>query len=467
MQVQLLNKSLGGLVAVGLLGTALAADRPNFVLILADDLGYADVGFQGCRDIPTPHIDSLAATGVRFTSGYAAHPFCSPTRASLMTGRYQHRFGYENNIAFDPQNPLMGLPLSEKTIPERLKAAGYTTGMVGKWHLGAAHPFHPNRRGFDFFHGFLGGGHDYFSVNLRQAMGEGYQVPIDHNGKPRDIDGYLTEDLTRAAVGFIRSRSGGPFFLYAAYNAPHTPMQAPKERLDRFAAIQNPRRRTYAAMVSILDDGVGEILSALEAGGVRDNTIVCFLSDNGGPTQSNGSNNDPLRGAKGSVFEGGIRVPFVVSWPARLPQGAVYSHPVISHDLSVTALAVAGIPESETRTLDGVNLVPHLLDPGLKPPHEALFWRMNGGSAWAARAGDWKLLQTGANAAPNLYNLADDLSEARDRTEGPALEADPAARLRMRFDQWNQGNRPPFFPGYREYHEVKNKFYRELIGGAD
>jgi arylsulfatase A-like enzyme len=467
MKIQLPRKLLSGLTALGALGTALAADRPNFVLILADDLGYADVGFQGCRDIPTPHIDSLAATGVRFTSGYAAHPFCSPTRASLMTGRYQHRFGYENNIAFDPQNRLMGLPLSEKTIPERLKAVGYATGMVGKWHLGAAHPFHPNKRGFDFFHGFLGGGHDYFKVNLRQAMGEGYQVPLDHNGKPRDIEGYLTEDLTRAAVGFISSRGEEPFFLYAAYNAPHTPMQAPQERLDRFAAIENPRRRAYAAMVSILDDGVGEILAALEAKGVRQNTFVCFLSDNGGPTRSNGSNNDPLRGDKGSVFEGGIRVPFVVSWPARLPQGTVYSHPVISHDLSVTALALAGIAESETRQLDGVNLVPHLLNRSLKPPHEALFWRMNNGAAWAVRAGDWKLLQSGANAAPSLYNVTEDISEQSDQMTASGTEPEPVVGLRTRFDEWNRQNQPPFFPGFREYHQVKNRFYQELIGASD
>lgn len=464
MQFQRPARLLSCLAAAGLLAPAFAADRPNLVFILADDLGYADVGFQGCQDIPTPHIDSLAASGVRFPSGYAAHPFCSPMRASFMTGRYQHRFGYENNIAFDPHNNRMGLPLSEKTIPQRLQAAGYSTGMVGKWHLGAAHQYHPNRRGFDFFHGFLGGGHDYFEVSLHRPMGEGYQIPIDHNGKPRDLAGYLTEDLTRAAVEFIGSRGGEPFFLYAAYNAPHTPMQAPKERLERFAGIQNPKRRAYAAMVSILDDGVGEIIAALDAGGARDNTLVCFLSDNGGPTTANASSNRPLRGDKGSVFEGGIRVPFIVSWPARLPRGMVYSHPVISHDLSVTALALAGIAGAGTQGLDGVNLVPHLLNRSLKPPHEALFWRMNGGTAWAARSGDWKLLQSGANAAPQLYNLAADISETRDLA---AEQPDQVAHLRALFDGWNGGNQPPFFPGYREYHQAKDEFYRELVGGQE
>ncbi|MCP5518759.1 MAG: sulfatase [Verrucomicrobiales bacterium] len=447
--------------AAGGLGlTLLAADRPNVVFILADDLGYADVGFQGCRDIPTPQLDALAAAGVRFTSGYAGHPFCSPTRASFMTGRYQHRFGYENNIAFDPQNTLMGLPVAEKTVPERMQAAGYATGMVGKWHLGAAHLFHPNRRGFDFFHGFLGGGHDYFEVSALRPMGEGYQTPLDHNGKPREIDGYLTDDLTRAAAGFIRDHRGEPFFLYVAYNAPHTPMQAPQERLATFAGISDPKRRTYAAMVSVLDDGVGLLLRTLEELGLRERTLVCFLSDNGGPPTANGARNDPLRGGKGSVFEGGIRVPFVMSWPARLPAGTTFAHPVISHDLSATALAAAGIGADTLARLDGVDLLPHLLGHDSRPPHEALFWRMNGGDQWAVRSGDWKLLQAGPNLAPALYNLAGDLAETRD------LAAEQPGRvdgLQARWKAWNQGNREAFFPGFSDYHKAKNAFYKTLV----
>lgn len=441
-----------------------AADRPNILFILADDLGYADVGFQGCRDIPTPHLDSLAASGVRFTGGYAAHPFCSPTRASFMTGRYQHRFGYENNIAFDPQNTLMGLPVTEKTVPERMKTAGYATGMVGKWHLGAAHLYHPNRRGFDFFHGFLGGGHDYFEVSSLRPMGEGYQVPLDHNGKPREIDGYLTDDLTRAAADFIREHRAEPFFLYVAYNAPHTPMQAPPERLAAFGEIKNPKRRAYAAMVSILDDGVGTLMATLEELGLRDRTLVCFLSDNGGPPAANASRNDPLRGGKGSVFEGGVRVPFVLSWPARLPGGTTYAHPVISHDLPVTALTAAGVAPDEMPLADGVDLLPHLLGRDTRPPHKALFWRMNGGRQWAVRSGEWKLLQTGPETTPELYNLAEDIAESHDRAGN---HPDLVRQLRARWEDWNRDNREAFFPGFGDYHKAKNAFYKTLIKATE
>ncbi|MCH5375487.1 MAG: sulfatase-like hydrolase/transferase, partial [Planctomycetes bacterium] len=195
--------------------------KPNIVIILADDLGYSDIGVHGCADIPTPNIDSIARTGVRCTQGYSSHSYCSPMRAGLMTGRYQHRFGYENNVSYDRHNPYMGLPASEKTIADRLKEAGYTTGGLGKWHLGAAHPFHPNRRGFDFFYGFLGGGHDYFTVDLQRPVGEGYFDALQRNGQPEGLDQYLTTQLSQEAVGFIETHRAGPFFLYLAYNAPH------------------------------------------------------------------------------------------------------------------------------------------------------------------------------------------------------------------------------------------------------
>ncbi|MCZ6793384.1 MAG: sulfatase-like hydrolase/transferase, partial [Planctomycetota bacterium] len=309
----LLRSVVMGVAALPLSSTVLPGEsRPNVVLILADDLGYADVGMHGCRDIPTPNIDRLAASGVRCMSGYSAHPFCSPMRASLMTGRYQHRFGYERNIAYDPHNRHMGLPESETTIATRLRQAGYATGMVGKWHLGAARPFHPRRRGFDFFYGFLGGGHNYFSVDLLRPVGEGYFQPLERNGKPEDLTAYLTTALSRSAVGFIESHREKPFFLYVAYNAPHTPMQAPQEYLDEAARgspaapesgrpsgatkTQPTKRQIYSAMVHAMDDGIGEILRCLERLKLRERTLVFFLSDNGGPERSNASRNDPLRG---------------------------------------------------------------------------------------------------------------------------------------------------------------------------
>ncbi len=439
--------------------------RPAVVVILADDLGWADVGVHGCRDIPTPNIDRLAASGVRCESGYSAHPFCSPMRASLLTGRYQHRFGYERNIAYDPHNRHMGLPPGERTIASRLQKAGYATGMVGKWHLGAAQPFHPRRRGFDFFFGFLGGGHDYFEVSLARPMGEGYFTPLERNGEPAPLDGYLTTALTREAIGFIESQPRGeerrPFFLYVAYNAPHTPMQAPPEILERFASIADRKRRAYAAMVSAMDDGIGEILDCLERLELRRSTLVFFLSDNGGPERANASRNDPLRGQKGDVWEGGIRVPFVASWPGLLPSGEVYREPVISIDIACTALAAAGIDPATDERLEGVDLVPFLSGKRAGPPHDALFWRKENGAAWAVRAGSLKLLRRGGAEAVELYDLSADIGESTDLA---AKRPQEVRRLRSLWEEWNGANEPPFFPSFREYHREMNERYREISG---
>jgi len=448
--------------------------QANVVVILADDLGYGDVGVHGCRDIATPNIDRLAATGVRCSSGYAAHSFCSPMRASLMTGRYQHRFGYERNMPYDPHNNHLGLPRSEKTIATRLRAAGRATGAVGKWHLGAAKPFHPLQRGFDFFYGFRGGGHDYFSVDLLRPMGEGYFVPLERDGKPEVLTEYLTTSLSRSAIGFIDANRDKPFFLYVAYNAPHTPLQAPKEYLD--AAMRSSpspkgskkarkagptKRQKYVAMVRAMDDGVGEILRSLERASLRDKTLIFFLSDNGGPEPHNASDNGPLRGTKGKVFEGGIRVPFIASWPGVLPQGTVYPHPVISHDISCTALAVAGIDVAANERLDGVSLLPYLKGEEKGPPHEALYWRQENGAAWAVRSGALKLVQAGPREKPALYDLDADIGETTDLA---APRPDDVERLTALWNRWNQGNRPPFFTSYRAYHQTMDAYYREITG---
>lgn len=438
-------------------GQGAEPERPNILVILADDLGYADIGVHGCEDIPTPHIDSLAASGVRCTSGYSSHPFCSPMRASLMAGRYQHRFGYVSNVPYDPQNILVGLPTSEKTVAKRLQEAGYQTGMAGKWHLGAAHVFHPNRRGFDFFYGFLGGGHDYFKVDLHRPMGEGYFQPLERNGKPEDLKTYLTEALSNEAVAFIERNKDKPFFFYLAYNAPHTPMQAPEPVLQAFEGIPDKKRRQYAAMVHIMDAGIGRVIQALKEHGLHRRTIVFFLSDNGGPTFSNGSNNDPLRGDKGDVFEGGIRVPFIVSWPGVLPAGTTYDHPVISLDVSRTALALGQariVPK-----LEGVNLVPYLSGKVKTAPHQALFWRKDNGTDWAVRSGNRKLLKTRRSDQQELFDLEADLAESTDiRSAHP----DEAKSLYERYQAWNAKNVPPSFPSFRAYHQRKREFYKDL-----
>ncbi|MEY3829580.1 MAG: hypothetical protein RL636_1281, partial [Verrucomicrobiota bacterium] len=318
-----------------------AADRPNILLIVGDDMGYADVGFHGCKDIPTPHLDALAAAGVRCTQGYVTGPYCSPTRAALLTGRQQNRFGHEYN-----PNGNNGLPLTETTLPERLAKAGYATGMVGKWHLGAKPEQTPTRRGFTEFFGFLGGAHSYFNTGgiLRGAE------PV------KEMD-YTTDAFGREASAFVRAHKDKPWFLYLAFNAVHTPMDATDARLAKFASITDKKRRTYAAMMSALDDNVGRVRQALKESGQEERTLIFFISDNGGPvmngTTTNGSSNAPLRGSKRTTLEGGIRVPFLVAWPGQV-KPAVYESPVVQLDLHATALAAAGISVGPEAKLEGV-----------------------------------------------------------------------------------------------------------------
>lgn len=404
-----------------------AGQRPNIVLIISDDQGYADLGVQGQADIPTPHIDSIAKDGVRFTSGYVSAPVCSPTRAGLLSGRYQSRFGHEMNPGNDKRDVTFGLPLSEQTLPARLKEAGYATGMFGKWHLGNEKAYHPQSRGFDEFFGFVGGGHDYLEP------GQGTNV-VQHNGKPVTSITYLTDDFGAKAAQFIhqKSHTGQPFFVYLPFNAVHTPMQAPEKYMQRFANIPDRKRRAHAAMLFAMDDAVGRVLEAIEQNGQTSNTLVFYISDNGGPTPSNASSNAPLRGYKRDLYEGGIRVPFLVKWPGEIPPGEVYEQPVISLDIHATALAAAGTT-APAGMLDGVNLLPYIDGTIAAPPHDALYWRF--GPQWAVRAGDWKLLLTGhPGVAPQLFNLASDI---REKTDLAAKNPDKASELKTRFDAWN------------------------------
>jgi len=347
------------------------ARRPNIIVILADDLGYADVGFNGCKDIPTPNIDSLAKNGVRCSNGYVSHPFCSPTRAGLLTGRYQQRFGHENNPTWLPEDSKVGLPLNQVTVAQVMKDAGYVTGAVGKWHLGAAPCFHPNERGFIEYFGFLGGGHMYFP---NSKGGVEYTVPVLRDKHLMEQREYMTDLLSGEAVSFINRYKNEPFFLYLAYNAVHTPLQAPEKYLNRFTSIADEKRRTYAAMNSAMDDGIGTVLKALRDNGIEENTMIWFFSDNGGPAVAHSpADNGLLRGHKGSVYEGGIRVPFVVQWRGKLSEGKVYDEPVISLDVFATAAAIAGAKVPESHKLDGVNIVPYLAGEMKGKPHNVLY----------------------------------------------------------------------------------------------
>ncbi|MCX8036918.1 MAG: sulfatase-like hydrolase/transferase [Candidatus Sumerlaeia bacterium] len=379
--------------------------KPNILVIVADDLGYRELGVQGCPDIPTPHIDSIAKNGVRFTDGYVSCPICAPTRAGLLTGRYQQRYGFETNPGpeqYAAEN--FGLPRSETTLAERLKAFGYATGMVGKWHVGFKPELTPPQRGFDEFFGFLGGANNYIPSRARNTIFRGNETVNEEE--------YLTDAFGREAVAFIEKNKDKPFFLYLPFNAVHSPLEAIEKYLARFPNISDPKRRTYAAMTAAMDDAVGRVLETLRRLNLEDNTLIFFVSDNGGPTLQTTSSNLPLRGYKAQVLEGGIRVPFLVQWKSRLPAGKVYAHPVIQLDIFPTAVAAAGETISPEWKLDGVNLLPYLTGEKQEGPHETLYWRFN--QQRALRQGDWKLIVQTAGAKPSLYNLADDIGEAND-----------------------------------------------------
>jgi arylsulfatase A-like enzyme len=430
-------------------GTSVAAGapaKPNVLVILADDLGYGELGCQGfTRQIPTPHIDSIAANGVRFTSGYVSGPYCSPTRAGFMTGRYQQRYGHEFNpgpAATAEKN--FGLSLEETTFADRLKTAGYATGWFGKSHLGYEPPFHPLQRGFDEYYGFLGGAHSYLDPSADQAN------PILRGRTPTtDIDGYTTDAFAREAVKFIDAHKSRSWFCYLAFNAVHAPLEATDKYLSRFANIEERKRHAFAAMQSAMDDAVGRVLGKIRELGQEENTLIFFFSDNGGPTAQTTSANGPLRGFKSQTWEGGIRVPFLTQWKGHIAAGKVDDRPVIQLDILPTALAAAGIEIKPEWKLDGVNLLPYLTGERSGAPHEALYWRF--GPQVAIRMGDWKLVkgvgspgvagvERGAQASmegAELYNLAKDIGET---TNLAAQEPAKVKELTAAWNRWNADN---------------------------
>lgn len=437
-----------GVAALTLCGSpkvAAAATKPNILVILADDLGYADVGVYGCKDVPTPHMDSIAKSGVRFTDGYATHPVCSPSRAGLMSGMYQHRFGFEHNSG--PERyaaPSFGVPRNIPTLAEKLSNAGYATGMAGKWHIGFREGVRPHERGFDSSYGFLSGAHSYFP-------GGSLGSPLYRNGKRvEDETEYLTDAFARESVAFIEEHRDEPFFLYLAFNAVHTPMEATKQYLDRFPGIGDPKRQALAGMLSAMDDAIGRVLETLRRLSLEENTLVLFYSDNGGIPSKNASLNHPLRGRKGQVFEGGIRIPFLIQWKGKLPAGTTYEQPVMGFDVHATALAAAGVAVPEDKPIDGVNLIPYLTGKQKGRPHEQLFWRS--GRQHAARVGDWKLVVRPRDPAM-LFNLKDDIGEQRDlASEQPGklkeLQAAYAAwDAKMMPAQWIRQDRRNAEPG--------------------
>jgi arylsulfatase A-like enzyme len=415
----------GLVVFLGFVSWQTADAKPNILIIVGDDMGYADIGVHGCKDIPTPHIDSLAKNGVRCTSGYVSGPYCSPTRAGLLTGRYQQRFGHEFNPGPSPEGDI-GLPLTETTIADRLKAAGYATGMVGKWHLGDSEKFHPLSRGFQEYYGFLGGARSFFPIE--GATNAGQKMYRNREVLPEN-EPYTTDTFAREATAFIDRHAKEPWFLYLTFNAVHTPMHATDKYLARFKDVQPEGRRTYCAMMSAMDDAIGAVLKKLDDSKLTENTLVFFVSDNGGPP-GNSSNNGVLRGNKAQTWEGGIRVPYLVQWKGQLPAGKTYEQPVIQLDLHPTALAAAGV-EAKDAKFDGVNLLPYLQNKVTAPPHETLYWRF--GDQMAIRHGNHKLVVGRGEEKPMLFDLAADISESKDLTpQQPQVAKD----LQARYDAW-------------------------------
>jgi arylsulfatase A-like enzyme len=419
-------KPILAVAATGLCGGSVLAKQPNIVFIVADDMGYADCGVHGSTDLSTPHIDSIAKAGVRFTDGYATGTVCSPTRAALMTARYQYRDGVPVHVRPDSESGLAeGVP----TIPDYLRKAGYRTALIGKWHLGTREPYHPLNRGFDEFFGLLGGGRFYFEARIDV---KGVSAPDDPHAIWRGreqarFDGYLTTVLGEEATKFVASQAGSeaPFMLSLWFTAPHAPMQAPKEIEAKFSHITDPKRRTYAAMMSAMDDAVGQVLAALREAGFERDTLVCFFSDNGGPTTRNGvngSDNTPYRGSKGEVWEGGVRVPMFAVWPGRIEAGSVFEKPVTQMDLAATALALAGATPDDRWPIDGVNLMPFLDGKDAGNPRHSIAWAYDEirlpRVQRAIRVGEMKLVvrinRHGERPEVGLYDLGADPAEAND-----------------------------------------------------
>jgi len=471
---------------------ARAEERPNFIVIFTDDQGYADLGAHGLRDdVKTPNLDRLAREGVLFTDGYITAPQCSPSRAGLLTGRYQQRFGFDS-ITEGP------LPRQEKTIADRLSAAGYATGMVGKWHLEPNHVCVAWAQGQDPPLEIMPSGVVKLPPQLQRAYGPGprgfgdfYWGELDHYWRNYDLDGNSLaasgqahaskadrlEEQTAAALAFLRRQEGPePFFLYLAYYAPHVPLVATEEYLARFPGDMPERRRTALAMIAAVDDGVGRILDLLREKKMRDNTMIFFTSDNGAPLGAHqgkpmddvlpvdkpgpawdGSRNDPLTGEKGMLSEGGIRVPFLMSWPDRVEASTIWKEPVMALDIAATMNAAAGLPADPA--LDGIDLLPLLAGGPDKAPKRDLFWRF-----WnqaAVRSGEWKFLQAGRDRKM-LFNLARDRGEHQDVI---AEHPEVAAELESKLAAWAGELSPPGLPG-RPLNEQEQGWYGFYFGNG-
>ena len=433
-------------------------NKPNVIVIVVDDAGYADFGCYGSKEIPTPNIDQIAKKGTLFTDAYVTASVCAPSRAGLLTGLYQQRFGFEHNTS---TKPALGYTLADigmakniPTIGNQMKANGYRTIAIGKWHQGDAEPYFPLNRGFDEFYGFVGGHRSFFAYNKTPSR----ETALFDNRQivPESQVTYLTDMFTDKASDFIRKNKSNPFFMYLAYNAVHTPVNAKKELMQQLANLPEGRR-AYAAMMVSLDEGVGKVMQTLKDQQLEENTLVFLINDNGAAT-NNGADNGKLRGLKGSKWEGGIRVAFLMQWPGKVPTGYTYHNMVSSLDILPTAVAVANGKFVDKFVPDGKNLLPYINGSTTKKPHDILFWRR--GVAAAVRQDNWKLIRAGDNPIL-LFDLKKDTSETTNlATKNPAK----VRQLLNSLKDWEQKmDKPHWFSDYGDNNQLM-KHRMEVVG---
>lgn len=466
-------KTICSLVTCMFLFGYTCAQKPNVIVIMADDLGYADVGYNGCKDIPTPNIDRLAKNGAILTSGYVSGPMCGPSRAGFITGRMQSSFGWYGNPG-TPLDEKQGLPNNVSTVAQYMQEQGYVTGGVGKWHMGTAPHQHPNNMGYDDWYGFLSGGHLYYPMDHPSYNGKylntpkpwtmrdmHHTLPIIHNNQPVEWNQYLTHELTDQGVDFIKKNRNNPFFLFMSYNAPHEYLEAPEETIAKFPeekmtkipGVKPKNRSVYAAMTFEFDKGVGKLIATLEELNLTENTIVWFLSDNGGMKRT--SDNRPLKGAKWSSYEGGLRVPLVVSWPGKIKSGSVLNAPVTTLDIGATSVALAG-GDISNKELDGKNITAYITGETKEEPHEELFWRIGRNykeNSGVLRVGDYKLIVN--NKKVELYNLKEDLSETKDLSESHPKMVE---QMLTRWKKLNMDSKPPLWQPLSKKEELSDEY---------
>jgi len=463
--IRLISAMIAGLAAAP---AANAAEKPNIVHIVADDLGWKDVGFNGCEEIRTPNIDALAETGAKLTQFYV-QPMCTPTRACLMTGRYPFRYGLQTAVI--PSVSAYGLAEDEWLLPQCLKDAGYKTAIIGKWHLGHAdRKFWPKQRGFDYQYGAMIGELDYFTHDEHGVL------DWFRDNEPVREEGYTTTLLGDDAVKYIEAQDGStPFYLYLAFNAPHTPYQAPQEYIDRYASIEDPTRRTYAAMVDCLDENIGRVVEALDKKGLRDNTLILFHSDNGGTKNAMFAgvmadvsriripcDNGPYRDGKGSLFEGGTLVCALANWPGRIKAQAVDGliHAV---DLYPTIASLAGAPMEKCKPLDGMDVWSTVAE-GKESPRTEILYNLEPFRA-GIRQGDWKLIwRTTLPSSVELYNLVNDPSEQNNLA---SAHPEKVAAMQQRVEVLSKDAAKPLFLTDQFRVITKNMQGEPILPGED